>query len=358
MDELLNKAPCGYVSFTDDGKIVQANATLQKIVEEENSLKDRPFESLLSPGSRIFYQTHFFPILKLNGVIEELYLSLRTTTGLNVPVLASAVKRDWTGPTMYDAVFLKMHQRKRFEDEMITAKRAAEETSEAKSRSLSIMSHELRTPLSAISGFADVISMGLHGPVTDAQRDDLRRIKNAGQYLLTLINGILSFAGLETGKISIHSVPVVVVDALSAAEALVVFRIQEAGLTFSREQCAPDLKVFADPDRLQQILLNLLTNAFKFTGPGGHVSIACERSNTDILIHVSDTGPGVPPSQIERIFDPFVQLDQQRIKTSQRGIGLGLAISRDLARAMSGDLTVRSTLGQGSTFTIRLRAAD
>lgn len=356
MDEFLYRAPCGFVSFGDDGKLVHVNATIAELIGENNPgmLQGRHIESLLTPGGRLLYQTQLFPLLKLHGRLDEIYLSLRARDGSDVPVLTNAVRREHGTGFLNHVVFLQMRQRLRLEDEMLTAKRAAEEASQAKGRSVSVVSHELRTPLGAIHGFADIMLMGLHGPITEAQREDLNRIKRASHYLLTLMNDILSFSGFEAGKLDIHLTTIAIDEALSTAESMILLRIEEAGLVYDRHPCGSDIAVRADPNRLQQILLNLLTNAAKFTPKGGYISIRCERAGDVIYIHVADTGPGIPPEQRQRIFDPFVQLDRRRVDSVAGGIGLGLAISRELARAMGGDITVDSTVGKGSVFTVKL----
>jgi signal transduction histidine kinase len=353
MDKLLDKAPCGFISMRDDGHIVRANAATAELLEEQSAeaLSDRHIDSILTPGSRLFYQTQFFPLLKLRGKLDEVYLSLQTRTGQEVPILTSAIRV--AEESFIHLAFLPMRRRRRFEDQIVAARKSAEQATEAKGRSLSVLSHELRTPIAAISGFADILSMGLRGTMNEAQLDDLRRIKAAAHYLLTLVNDLLSFTGLEVGKLSITPRSVSMEQALSAAESMLLARIEEAGLTYRRDH-AGDLTALADPDRLQQILLNLLTNALKFTPRGGKITIMCHKSPGRVYINIADSGPGIPEDQRERIFDPFVQLDQQRVQHHKRGVGLGLSVSREIARAMQGDVTVDSKLGQGSVFTITL----
>jgi signal transduction histidine kinase len=134
--------------------------------------------------------------------------------------------------------------------------------------------------------------------------------------------------------------------------------MEQAGIHYSREECGEAVQVVADPDRLQQILLNLLTNAVKFTPSGGNVSVECETAGEETLIRVSDTGRGIPSDQLERIFEPFIQVKSASNPDSgsKKGFGLGLAISRELARRMNGELKATSTLGEGSTFTLTLRS--
>jgi PAS domain S-box-containing protein len=358
MDEILDTAPCGFLSFTDAGTLVTANGTLHDMLGyERGELAGRHVDSIMPVASRIFYQTHFFPLLKLEGKAEEIFLSLRAKNGGELAMLANAVRRERDGIAVNECVVVPLRQRAKWEEEMLRAKRAAEEANRTKSAFLSVMSHELRTPLNAIGGYAEILSMGIRGPVTEAQLDDLRRVKSASQYLLGLINDLLSFARQEAGEVELHPATVTAAAALEQAEALVMLRIRDGGLDYAREACGVDLAMRADPERLQQILLNLLTNAVKFTRRGGRITVTCERGEGRALIHVRDTGRGIPAKEIDRIFEPFVQVERHRNESSQQGVGLGLAISRDLARRMGGELTVASKVGEGSVFTLALPAA-
>ncbi|HEX2778431.1 MAG TPA: ATP-binding protein [Gemmatimonadaceae bacterium] len=237
------------------------------------------------------------------------------------------------------------------------ARAEAEAANRAKSEFLAVMSHELRTPLNAIAGYAELIELGIHGPVTEAQREALRRVQRSERHLLGLINGVLNYARIETGSIAYEIIEVVVADALAAAEALVAPQAKARSLRLEVEPCDRSLLVRADLDKLQQILLNLLSNAIKFTGEGGRVSMFCEADERDVMVRVADTGRGIPESKRAAIFEPFVQVDA-RLTRPDEGVGLGLAISRDLARGMGGDLTVESEEGVGSTFTLCVPSAS
>ena len=237
-----------------------------------------------------------------------------------------------------------------------TAKQArleAEKASQAKMMFLTIMSHELRTPLNAIAGYAELMEMGVHGPVTQQQREALVRIQRSERHLLSLINDVLNFARLGTGqlKLELDAVPVAVM--LGGIEALVMQRLRSRRLRFQRTECDPALTLHADGEKVRQILLNLLSNAIKFTDPGGLISIEVAATGQVVRITVRDTGRGIPAPQLERIFEPFVQLDRS-LTSNDEGTGLGLSISRELARAMGGDLTVESAQDAGSAFTLTL----
>jgi PAS domain S-box-containing protein len=250
-------------------------------------------------------------------------------------------------------VTTRVHARRKIEELL----QGVREASEAKTKFLSMMSHELRTPLNAITGFADLLSLGVRGPITPEQADDVRRIRNASQYLLSIINDLLNFTRLDAGHVEFRTQDVSVAAAIADAQPLIAMHLRDKSLSFVFEGCPEGLTVRADRERLQQILLNLLTNAIKFTAPGGRIGVDCQAGDGFASIAISDTGRGIPADQLERIFDPFVQVDRHLGRDSQGGVGLGLAISRDLSRAMGGDLMVDSTLGSGSTFTVRLPLA-
>ena len=218
------------------------------------------------------------------------------------------------------------------------------------------MSHELRTPLNAIGGYAELIELGVHGSVTEAQQHAIHRIQRSQRHLLALISDLLNFSKLEAGQVEYSITNVAVESALDALETLVAPQLAAKELRFSRAPLADTVKVHADADRLQQILVNLLSNAIKFTPAGGHITVDCDVLDASVRIIVRDSGIGIAPDRLEQIFAPFVQVDR-RLNAPNDGVGLGLAISRDLARGMGGDLTVKSTPGDGSIFMLTLPRA-
>ncbi|HEY4215603.1 MAG TPA: ATP-binding protein [Gemmatimonadaceae bacterium] len=236
------------------------------------------------------------------------------------------------------------------------AQAAAEAANKAKSEFLAVMSHELRTPLNAIGGYVELLDLGLHGPVTPEQRQDLARIQQSQKHLLGLINQVLNHTQLERGTVQYRLERVLVVELLLKAETLAKPQIEAKRLTYARDECDPTLAVDADAEKAVQVLVNLLTNATKFTRVG-EIRMSCTVSGGMARIAVCDTGIGIGADRLASIFEPFVQIDVRLSRTSE-GVGLGLAISRDLARGMAGDLTADSVLGAGSTFVLSLPVAS
>jgi signal transduction histidine kinase/DNA-binding response OmpR family regulator len=237
------------------------------------------------------------------------------------------------------------------------ARLMAEHANNAKTVFLRAMSHELRTPLNAISGYTEILELGIRGAVNPEQIKDLGRIKRAASYLLRLINDVLTIARFEGARpLEVISIPVNAM--LAEVDGLCALQAKAKRVTLSVAQCDSEVLVAADAERFQQILLNLITNATKFTLAGGRIDVICDVHANAVRIRVKDTGLGIRPVDIERVFEPFVQIDRHLTTSTQQGVGLGLSISRELARAMRGDLTLESAEGVGSTFTLTLPLAS
>jgi signal transduction histidine kinase len=257
------------------------------------------------------------------------------------------------------ATFLVMgasiSERRRAENQMRLAHRRAAEANAAKAEFLAVMSHELRTPLNAISGYVDLMSLGVDGPLTDRQRTALARIELNQRHLLALIDDVLSFAKIEAGRLTVDIEVILVHDVLATLEALVQPELLRKELSYSCNPCDDGLSVRADPEKLRQILLNFLANAIKFTAPGGRVGVGAEDLGSIVRIWVTDSGIGIASEQISHVFEPFFQVEQGPTRRYP-GIGLGLAIARDLAHAMNGEVRLESTVRVGTTVSLLLPA--
>ena len=230
----------------------------------------------------------------------------------------------------------------------------AQSANRAKSDFLATVSHELRTPLNAIAGYTELLEMGLRGPLTDAQRRDLARIRTSGQHLLGLISGVLDLNRIERGQVSYALVAIPIEPFLAELDALISPQAAAKSLTLDYVPATDSPTVIADREKLRQIMLNLLSNAIRYTPPGGEITLMARTDDRNrVEIRVEDTGPGIPESRREEVFEPFVQLDRS-LAQPQEGLGLGLAISRDLARGMRGDLTVSSNARGGASFVLVL----
>lgn len=430
-NDVLDTAPCGFVSFGDDGSITLINTTLLGMLGfEREELVGQHIEKILAVGTRIFYQTHWFPLLRMHGQADEIFLLLRGRAGENVGVLANAVRREREGRAGYDCILLRVRERQKYEDELLRARRvaedaraeleiqkrdleianerlhaqsvalerkqreledrarelraaseelklvneklfarsveaeelreAAESANQAKSKFLAVMSHELRTPLNAIGGYAQILEMGIPGPVTPGQLEALDRIARSQAHLLTLINDILNLAQIEAGRVEYAMEDLRLTEVVAAVAPMVEPQMEAKRLVF--EVSVPNgVTVRADREKARQVILNLLGNAVKFTGDGGRVSIEAIAPSADeprVSVRIRDTGIGIPTDKLASIFEPFVQIENGKAMTTEKGSGLGLSISRDLARGMGGDLIAESEPGVGSAFILLLPHGD
>ena len=242
---------------------------------------------------------------------------------------------------------------KRAQEELRRLTNEALEANRAKSDFLAAMSHDLRTPLNAIGGYAQLIEMGVRGPVTEEQRADLLKIERSKKHLDRLVGDVLSFAKAGAGRLELSVGPIGVKQTLMPVVEMIAPQLGEKQLTLAPLTVSPELAVLGDIDKVRQVVINLLANALKFTPSGGRIAIEVTARDKEVAIAVTDTGIGVSEDQLERIFEPFAQAKRALIDTDA-GVGLGLAISRQLSRAMNGNLTVKSSPGEGSSFTLTL----
>jgi signal transduction histidine kinase len=241
-------------------------------------------------------------------------------------------------------------------DLALAHKRSAETANKAKTVFLGAMSHELRTPLNAIGGYIDLLDMGLRGPVTEKQHADFKRVKTNQQHLALLITEILNFVQVGSGRLTYSITDVAACEAIQYAIELIEPLFGQKSISFDGITGDASIVARADRARVTQILVNLFSNAIKFTPPGGHIAAGCAAVGGTVTIRITDTGIGIAPEKHEAIFEPFLQLKGSFVGR-ESGVGLGLAISRDLARALGGDLTVESAEGKGAQFILSLPRA-
>ena len=359
---ILDQLPVGVVVVDATAAVVHLNPASDTVLgtslKPVAGLDDYPVHGGgLHPDGRP-YAAEDYPIARalLHGevVSHELTRYRRGDGRVAMLSISAAPVRDADGRITYAVATIEDVS------QLEAARAEAQAANRAKSEFLAVMSHELRTPLNAIGGYAELLEMGLRGPVTGQQREDLGRIQRSQRHLLGLVNEVLNYAKLETGTVRYDMADVVVREAITEAEALVAPQARAKGLVLGGGGCAADLVVRADPEKLRQVLVNLLSNAVKFTerrdGAPGRITVACAADGDRVRIAVGDTGIGIAADKLDAVFEPFVQVRADLTRTAQ-GTGLGLAISRDLARGMGGELTAESTPGLGSTFTLTLSRA-
>ncbi|MES3035575.1 MAG: ATP-binding protein [Gemmatimonadota bacterium] len=332
-----------YIPLSDDDGVTR------RVLCHGNDVTDRV------QAQRRADDEHGHQLADLAGHQEELE---RTNTDLHEVAIELAVRTLDAEAARRDIERL-LSESEAARNEAEAARRDAESANRGKAEFLAAMSHELRTPLNAIGGYAELMEIGVRGPVSPAQEEDLRRIRVSQRHLLRLVNEILNYARIETGTVHYDVEDVPLATLVASVEPLIAPQLAAKALRFHHDHCGDTpLIARADHEKTRQVLLNLLSNAIKFTEPGGTVDVACDACADWVLVKVRDSGIGIAGTEQERVFEPFVQVNASLTRTHE-GAGLGLAISRDLARGMGGDLTLESLPGEGSTFTLALpRGAD
>jgi signal transduction histidine kinase len=322
------------------------------------------------PGGPLRQAYVFFPLLMWAAIRFGQRGAVTATVVVSAIAVAGTVlgRGPFVEPTLHEsllalqtfmgisgATFLvlgaSISERERSNEQLRAARDAATAANRAKAEFLAVMSHELRTPLNAIAGYAEILSLGVTGALSEKQSDAVSRIRSNQQHLLALIDDVLSFAKIEAGSVSVDAHPVRVGDVLDSLEPLLRPALLRHEIIYIWKGCDSALEIRVDPVKLRQIMLNILGNAIKFTPAHGRIEMSALRSADRVLIRVSDTGIGIPADKMDRVFEPFFQVHTGTTR-EYPGVGLGLAISRDFARAMGGDISVESAPGKGSVVTI------
>jgi PAS domain S-box-containing protein len=359
-EDLYEHAPCGYLSTLPDGTIVRVNHTF---VEWTGAPRDvllggAKLQTLLTTGSRIYYETHYAPLLRMQGFANEIALEVVREDGRILPVLVSSrQKRDASGTPLFNRITLfDSTDRRRYERELLFARRKAEQVAKDKADLLAMLSHDIRNPLNALMGVVQLLG---RGDLSDQQRRYVRLLKSSSEHMLNLLNHVLELSKAESSSFALaetpFSLPAVIDDVVSTFDPAA----REKGLTIrsSIAEAVPPT-VMGDPVAIRQILTNLVGNAVKFTSVGSiTLTVGAREIGTDavtLAIAVSDTGIGIAPDAIDRIFDEFAQASYE---TAMRfgGTGLGLTITRRLLALYGSTVQVQSAPGEGSTFSFDLR---
>jgi PAS domain S-box-containing protein len=359
-EDLYEHAPCGYLSTLPDGTIVKVNQTLIDWVgrPRESLLDGTRFQSLLAIGSRIYYETHYAPLMQMQGFANEIAFELTVADGRVLPVLVnSRQRRDADGTPLVNRITLfDATDRRRYERELLLARRKAEQVAKDKAELIAMLSHDIRNPLNAIMGVVQLLDRGELNP---QQRRFVQLLRSSSENMLNLLNHVLELSRAESSSFALTETPfdlhTIVGDAVATFDAAA----REKGLTV-RASVAGDIPtlLLGDPLAIGQILANLLGNAVKFTDQGGiEVTIRAKDFATDavtVSFAVRDTGIGISPDRVDKIFNEFTQASYD---TAMRfgGTGLGLAITRKLLALYGSTVRVDSVPGQGSTFSFDLR---
>ncbi len=337
--DIMRGLECGADNYVT--KPYEPDVLLRRIERTLMSRGSSPADAAPDPINVTFLGANFHVGSSREQILDVLISSFEDVVRANAALRTAEAARQ--------ALFVMERQARLDAEE---ARKRAEEANHAKSEFLAMMSHDLRTPLNAIGGYSELLALGVRGPVNEAQLADLDRIRRNQRHLLNLVNDVLSFARLETGEIPLNITSFNLSRTIGPLRAVIETQAAKRSIEYKFEPCDDAIMASADTERVEQVLINLLGNAVKFTPDGGTLTMRCGVRGTMGVVDVEDSGIGIGPEKLSLIFDPFVQVDANRGKRD--GVGLGLAISRKLARAMGGDVTVRSVPGKGSTFSLLL----
>lgn len=356
LEDFFQGAPCGLVSSANDGTILCVNDTfLAWTGYERRALTGGcHLDELLTRPSRLYYETHFGPLLHIQGYVHEVALDVRRPDGTTLPVLLNAVLDDGPGAAIRFAVFAA-RDRRAYERELLLERRHSEQAVQAKADFLAMFAHEIRNPLAAVLLEAEQLEHSTEQTLTESAVTPLRESLDR---VLGLLNNMLDISKLDAGKLTLQNTEFAIGDVLQAvvhtlrplADVRAVALSTHVDTTLRR-------RVIGDPVKLDQALTNLVSNAIKFTDAGSvTLRAACSerrRQRVRVRFEVIDTGIGIAAEHLERIFNAYEQADPS-IGPRFGGSGLGLTITRKLVELQAGELTVTSEPGRGSTFMFEL----
>lgn len=361
VEDLYENAPCGYLSALPDGTIVKLNQTFLAWTgyRREDLVGRRRFQDLLTAGGRIFHETHYAPLLRMQGSVREIAVEIVRADGSRLPALINTVlKKDAAGqPLLTRTTVFDASDRREYERELLRQRQKAEQADQAKAQFIATVSHEIRNPVNAILGISELLDLA--GPLAPRQQELVRLLRQSSQNLLHLINDILDFSKIEAGKASLEERSFDLRRVIAGVVQPLRLEAEGKGLALrSRVDERVPESLLGDPIKIGQVLTNLVGNAVKFTSEGAVTlevrvrELSAEAAAIELL--VSDTGIGIAPQQLPHVFDDFSQASYD-IGLNYGGTGLGLAISKKLVELQGGQLAVHSELGKGTTFSFVLR---
>ncbi|MEA2560088.1 MAG: hypothetical protein QOH06_1592 [Acidobacteriota bacterium] len=359
-EDLYDNAPCGYISALPGGTIVKVNQTFLDWTghRREDLVGHKRFQDLLTAGGRIFHETHYAPLLRMQGTVREIAVDLVCADGGRLPALINSVlKKDEDGnPLLTRTTVFNATDRKEYERELLRERQRAEQAAKAKADFISMISHEIRTPLNAILNVGHLLEST---ELSTQQQKIVRILRSSSEGLLALINDILDFSKIESGKVSLEERSLDLRQLIHQIVENLHVKAEEksVALKVKIDERVPDT-VCGDPIKIGQVVTNLLSNAIKFTAQGS-VTVALEVRErlpdaVSIDFRIADTGIGIAADRLPHVFDEFTQANYD-IGLKYGGTGLGLSISKKLVELYGGRITVESELGRGSTFTFGLR---
>jgi PAS domain S-box-containing protein len=358
-EDVYEDAPCGYVSTLPDGTIVRVNRTLLEWVggSRESILSTR-IQTLLTIGSRMYYETHYAPLLRMQGFVNEIALDVVCRDGRILPVLLNArERRDRAGSPLFNRITLfNATDRRRYERELLLARRKAEQAAKDKAALLAMLSHDIRNPLNALMG---VVQLLQRGELSEPQQRLVRLLKSSSDNMLSLLNHVLELSKAESSSFALVETPFPLSEIVDDVISTFQTTARDKGVTVrSSVDVRVPAFVIGDPIAIRQVLTNLVGNAIKFTDRGSvELTVAARELATDavtLAFTVADTGIGMAPDVLDRIFNEFTQASYE---TAMRfgGTGLGLAITRKLLALYGTTVNVKSAPGEGSTFSFDVR---
>ncbi len=361
LEDLYEHAPCGYVSTLPDGTFARVNHTFLSWTgyQREELLAGKRFQDLLTVAGKIYYETHYAPMLQMQGFVNEIAFDLVCRDGHRLPVLINTVqKRDDSGsPLLYRTTIFDARERRQYERELQLARRKAEEALALRNQFLSLASHELRTPLTTVLGYIELLQRRVRKDNTLNERDQrtLQLIADQTQRLNKMITSLLDISRIETGQLSIEPAPIDVC-------ALVKRVVDDVQATLGErhiEMLCPirPCVIQGDELRLEQVFQNLVQNAVKYSPRNAPIGVVVRQHAGQVRVAVQDRGIGIPQTALPSLFERFYRadnVDSARIS----GLGIGLFVVKQIVELHGGEVMVESVEGEGSTFTVSLPLDD